>query len=148
MAFDDAELARDLSHDAQCGALVAHPTVAKERQKLDEGARFRRNVLVADSAILLRRAHEAASVPMIRTAERAGVSHQLVTGWTTDPLHRPPPLYSVIAHPAVTVEAAALLLERVADQLDAAPVDIGHAGVGRVHAALARLDAAMARRAR
>jgi hypothetical protein len=138
-----------VDHAPEDAALACDAGGAKERRKVDDGARFsRRDVLAADSAILLRRAHDRAGIAASQTAARAGVCHQTASRWTVAPLENPPPLYSVLAHPIVTVEAAALLLERVALELVAAgPADIEDALL-RVRAATGELEALVARRGR
>jgi len=116
-----------------------------DRQKPDERPRIGRDVLIADSAIMLRRAHEHAGTPACSSATIAGVSKQVASRWTTAPLDHPPPLYIVLAHPAVAVEAAALLLKRAAEQLATEPLDVSN-GLVRVLAATAEIEAVLARR--
>lgn len=141
--------ARVLHVEADDGAPVPRPAVLKERRKADERGLLSRDLHVVDSAILYRRAHDNACVPLSRTASIAGVSARISSYWSTDPLGHQPPLYSVLAHPAVSVAAAALLLERVALQLVAAsaPLDIAEALIA-VRAATAGLEALVARRQR
>ena len=134
-------------HATENARFDLRPTGINGRQKADNGARFRRNMIVADSAILLGRAQNDSGVPMLRLAEVAGISQPITSRWISDPLAHPPPLYSVLAHPAVSVEAAALLLARAAEQLAAMtdPLDVRE-GVVRVRAATAQVEALLARR--
>lgn len=121
-----------------------------KRRKLDDGApSSSRSVLTVDAGLLLDRAIVASLIPAITVANALSVAPPSVARWRHDPITQPPPLAAVLAHPAVTVEATALLLLRVAEQLVVAstPLDV-RAGVERVRAATAELEAVLARRAR
>lgn len=97
-------------HAAELDASPGARTVDIDRRISVDRTRFcGRDVLAADSALMLSRALSLLDMPMARVAEAADVSDQLCSRWLTDPRLRPTPLWAALAVPAVAVTIGPLV---------------------------------------